>query len=210
MPNPLAQIHRPVRAQTIGTLLIKNSGGQLQRRKKIGVGRTGTRSPRCSGFLANQRYAVLVHVHYVHDEGDNTPTSERIEAVRDRQIQSLLQDAGYTAEIPDNPNRGDIGVHVRRLEQPTESEWDALRRIADGQVTHYLGDRGVLGLDDQTFTTLYLSRLATTTRERADNDATYVRLTPAGEDLLAARLTTGTGEIMVQALEGSATQKGDR
>ncbi|MCX4826402.1 hypothetical protein OG883_42945 [Streptomyces sp. NBC_01142] len=72
-------------------MLIKNSGGQLQRRRKIGVGRTGTRSPRCSGFRANQRYSALVHVHYVHDEGDDAPTSERIEAVRHRQIQSLLQ-----------------------------------------------------------------------------------------------------------------------
>ncbi|MCF1592409.1 MULTISPECIES: hypothetical protein [Streptomyces] len=202
MPRPLARIHRSIRAQTIGNLLIKSSGGRLQRRKKVGIGRTGTRSPRCSGFLASQQHGALVQVHYVHDEGDGTETSERIEADRDREIQALLLDAGYTAEILDNPNPGAVGVHVRRLDEPTEEEWQALRLIADRQVTHRPGASSVTGLaDPDLFQTLFLSHLATTTRESDATGATFVRLTEAGEALLADRLTTGTGETMVQVLE---------
>jgi hypothetical protein len=202
MPTDLARIRRPVRAQTIGNLLIKNSSGRLPRRRKVGVGRTGARSPRCSGFLAFQKHFALVQVHYVHDEGDDTATSERIEADRDREIQVLLQEAGYTAEIPDSPIPGHVGVHVWLLGEPTEEEWQALRRIADGQVTYRPGDSSVTGLTaPEVLPALVISQLATTTRESTRHGTFYIRLTDAGEGLLADRLTVGAGEIMVQVLE---------
>ncbi|TQE33112.1 hypothetical protein [Streptomyces ipomoeae] len=184
MPNQLAVIRRPVRAQTITRLLTQDG---LQRRQKIGRGRTGIRQPRCSGFLTAQRTPVYVQVRYVHDAGDDDDASTRIETERHQHIQRLLERGGYTADIPDAPVAGNVGVHIRRLEEPTEAEWEALERIADGQVEYHAGDGSVSGVDQQTFTLLYLSDLATS--RRTSSTQRSAQLTPAGASLLAALAT---------------------
>ncbi|MGW0334341.1 hypothetical protein ACWD0J_21140 [Streptomyces sp. NPDC003011] len=201
--DPLAVVHRPVRAQSVGNLLIKEGDGLLQRRQKIGVGRTGTRQPRCSGFLTRQKTPVSVRVCYVHDEGDDESTSTRLEAERHGRIREILQADGYTAEIPDSPVPGDVGVHVRRLTRPADPEWDALRSIADGQVIYCHGGP-IEGFDRDIVNTLILSLLATSSRHSAGPGRTYIRLTQSGENLLAHRFTHAREPQATQLLEDGA------
>ncbi len=201
--DPLAVVHRPVRAQSVGNLLIKEGRGLLQRRRKIGVGRTGMRQPRCSGFLATQKTPVRVHVRYVHDEGDDESTSTRIDAERHDLVRKILQADGYTAEIPDSPIPGEVGVHIRRLTQPADPEWDALRSIADGQVIYCHGGP-IEGCDRDIINTLILSSLAISSRHSAGPGRTYIRLTQSGEGLLAHRFTHASEPEATQLLEGGA------
>ncbi|MDX3239141.1 hypothetical protein PV392_26330 [Streptomyces sp. ME03-5709C] len=170
-------IRQRISGSAISKLLV---GKGIQKRTKLEPGRTGARSPRCSGFLISDD-VYTARVRYVCEHG--TADDERR---YHQQIVDVLWVAGYTASIYDGPISGHVGVHVIKLRAPTAKDWDALLRISDGAVT--VTRDSVKGITRQLFSDLWASELISPGKRDQRTYVSTAELTDAGVALMHARI----------------------